>query len=770
MVAPVCAEQRSQSTSSRSALRFGMDSNNYSFAGIEIHPSTREVLAINGTAELEPRAFDLLLYLVDHRDRVVTKEELLDKIWKTPHVSESVLARAVMKLRKGIADVGGNPDMIKTIHRVGYRFLGDDKEHHPAMLSPVPSSRFALLPFSNQTGDPLMAWVELGLNTLVARQIAAGSGASALLIEEVLRALAPDADQVPPAMQAAAVKRAFGVDSVFWVAVTRAANGSYGLRWQAWMRHDECRTGALEGAVLTSLAAPLAAIFQALLLPDLAVKPVRLLSSDEEFMDAAHARALHAFASHKYAQALALIEICLAIPHPLQVDVDHIEILTMLDAARASETGRALLEQIDVSTHPQEKLTLLCALGQSAMTARDWNRCEQLCDQIDAILTHLPDEFSTQWSWYLRFEIAHEHGQINTARHLARQAVQHYRDRHDHLNSVGWLTELAKLELSKGDWHRGRLLVDESLETSRASGIPPSFIANALINLALTSIWRGLVPDALALLEEALPMARSQGTALVLAATYFNLFLGHCEAGDTASALQALSDAQPFIDRTATRLLAYGGADVESEIRFGSLDKGYRIAAAALDDLLAVQGVHHTFGTYVNGLIAFGALDDAERLLDGASDYQAASSSPAHWNYLHALAHLAYARRRPAQVVELLDQYINGRGSLVASFQGATDLLWMQLEVGNIEAARTIGAAIPDHLVNSVRGRLCSARLEFVNGEFAAAVQIQQQLVARSSGRRALPYLEQLQHFYERSRASEKPGKFPRSVLLPSLL
>jgi DNA-binding winged helix-turn-helix (wHTH) protein/tetratricopeptide (TPR) repeat protein len=748
-----------------------MDSNSYSFSGLDIHPSTREVCAIKGTAELEPRAFDLLLCLVQHRDRVVTKEELLDKVWKTPHVSESVLARAVMKLRKGIADVGGNPDVVKTIHRVGYRFLADEKEGAMVAVSPPLSSRrFVLLPFVNDTQDPLMAWVELGLNTLVSRSIAASSGIAAVPIEDVLRSLALGVEDGPLPEKVAIVKRSLGVESVFSVSVSCRESG-FVLRWQAWLADEQHHSDSLEGSNLTSLAVPLAEALQKLLAPHIAARPLKTLTSDEEFMNAAHARALHAFASHNYPQALSLIEICLAItPHPLQVDVDHIEILAMLDGARASDDGLRLLAEIDDEKHPKEKLTLLCALAQSAMTARDWNRCEALCDEIDRRLVNLPDPFSAQWSWYLRFEIAHERGEVNIARHLARQAVQHYRDRNDFLNHLGWLTELAKLELSKGDWARGRSLINDAMQAARSEAKPPTFLATPLNNLALTSIWRGLVPEALILLEQALPLAHSQKTALVLAASYVNLYLCHSEGGDASAAIAAMDQAEPFIERTATRLLAYGGAEVDRQIRFGSLELAYQQSLAALKELQTVDGVHRTFGLYVIGLIAHDALDEAEFFLEDSNDYQAARGSSASWNYLHARAHLHYAKHQPQATLDVLEQYVVHRGSLGAAFQGATDLFWMHLELGDPNTAMALASEISDHLQNTVRGRLCSARLAFVRKDFSLAVAIQEEVVRFSEGRRALPYFKELLQVYRRAAKSSKPQAFPRSELLPSLL
>ena len=71
---------------------------------------------------LEPRGFEVLLYLIRQRHRVVSKHELLDVIWPTCHVTENVVARCVMKLRRAIGDDARGGRMIRTIHRVGYRF------------------------------------------------------------------------------------------------------------------------------------------------------------------------------------------------------------------------------------------------------------------------------------------------------------------------------------------------------------------------------------------------------------------------------------------------------------------------------------------------------------------------------------------------------------------------------------------------------------------------------------------------------------------------
>src|SRR4029453_521454 len=72
---------------------------------------------------VEPRVLDLLIFLVRNRDRVITKEELLDNVWKAKFIGESALTRCMMQLRKAIAPENGGDDPIRTVHRRGYRFV-----------------------------------------------------------------------------------------------------------------------------------------------------------------------------------------------------------------------------------------------------------------------------------------------------------------------------------------------------------------------------------------------------------------------------------------------------------------------------------------------------------------------------------------------------------------------------------------------------------------------------------------------------------------------
>jgi len=108
---------------------------------------------------IEPQVFDLLAHLIRHRDRVVSKGDLLDTIWKGRVVSESALFNRINAARKAIGDTGDRQRLIKTLPRKGLRFVGEVREEAlrsralPDLSLPDRPS-IAVLPFVDMSGDP----------------------------------------------------------------------------------------------------------------------------------------------------------------------------------------------------------------------------------------------------------------------------------------------------------------------------------------------------------------------------------------------------------------------------------------------------------------------------------------------------------------------------------------------------------------------------------------------------------------------------------------
>jgi len=97
----------------------------YQFADVSVDLD-RVVVTRNGApVELEPKAFDVLRHLLEHADRLVTKEELLDTVWGETFVTPNVLTRAIAQLRRALGDDAREARYIGTVARRGYRFIAE---------------------------------------------------------------------------------------------------------------------------------------------------------------------------------------------------------------------------------------------------------------------------------------------------------------------------------------------------------------------------------------------------------------------------------------------------------------------------------------------------------------------------------------------------------------------------------------------------------------------------------------------------------------------
>ncbi len=95
----------------------------YRFGDRVLDTDTIELRDGTSPIDVEPQVFDVLRYLLEHRDRVVPKEELLDRVWGDRFVSESALTTRIKLARQAVGDSGRAQAVIKTLHGRGYRFV-----------------------------------------------------------------------------------------------------------------------------------------------------------------------------------------------------------------------------------------------------------------------------------------------------------------------------------------------------------------------------------------------------------------------------------------------------------------------------------------------------------------------------------------------------------------------------------------------------------------------------------------------------------------------
>lgn len=102
-----------------------MKARSYRFGAFVVDLTARELRRANATIELPVSAFDCLVYLIEHRERPVGRDELISAAWGRANVSETLLGHTIVRLRKALGDSARDPSSIRTVSRYGYRWMAE---------------------------------------------------------------------------------------------------------------------------------------------------------------------------------------------------------------------------------------------------------------------------------------------------------------------------------------------------------------------------------------------------------------------------------------------------------------------------------------------------------------------------------------------------------------------------------------------------------------------------------------------------------------------
>ena len=125
----------------------------YEFGPFRLDPAERSLLRDGKAVPLTPKAFELLVLLVENRGHLLKKDELIERVWPNTFVEEANLAQNVSALRKALDDKNGGAQYIETVPKGGYRFTATVGDHTPPAgvespaaepPSPRPASRVAV--------------------------------------------------------------------------------------------------------------------------------------------------------------------------------------------------------------------------------------------------------------------------------------------------------------------------------------------------------------------------------------------------------------------------------------------------------------------------------------------------------------------------------------------------------------------------------------------------------------------------------------------------
>ena len=101
----------------------------FRFGDVEVDLSQGCVRRGGEELHLRQQTFQVMVYLLKNRERLVTKDELLESIWKETAVTDDALVQCVMDIRRAIGDDSRRPHFIKTLPKVGYRFISPVEKH-----------------------------------------------------------------------------------------------------------------------------------------------------------------------------------------------------------------------------------------------------------------------------------------------------------------------------------------------------------------------------------------------------------------------------------------------------------------------------------------------------------------------------------------------------------------------------------------------------------------------------------------------------------------
>jgi DNA-binding winged helix-turn-helix (wHTH) protein/tetratricopeptide (TPR) repeat protein len=535
---------------------------------VRVRPASRELFVDGHSVSIERRAFDLLVHLMRHSDRVIDKDELLREVWHSRPVSESALPQAISRVRRAL---GGETDQwVLTVYGVGYRFAGTVEEaeaagaDHPAPTPAGPATpthttpthitptkttppldntsgntagmrwtavaialvtvlivawvslkkpddeilRVAVLPVQNDSGDTRLDWVSFGLLPLIDSTLA-DEGVQRVDVAGVLATLRryPDADGAEA--QARVLRLNGPVDRILVPRLTVAKAG-YRLDLQSADPSDDPLDVTVEGGDIPVLAVAAGTSLSRTLAPQgTPGKRRRTRLTDDPFTNEALARGHDARYRSEWENAAKFFDTALAAAPDL-LDARFQLALVKLqlgDWDAAEQLHRELLN----AARDLEDRRMIAAVQQASGTLA-WRRGDR--DAAEQHYVEALEGFTVLGSTDKIAAVtvnlgilAATRGHFELAELRMLEALGHYEAAGARYNEARTRKNLGKLLADQGRLEEGAQELQRSLEMRQALDLPYE-VALTLSDLADIDMAQGNWPQALAHYERALETAR----------------------------------------------------------------------------------------------------------------------------------------------------------------------------------------------------------------------------------------------------------------------
>jgi len=138
-----------------------MDLHAYRFGAFLLDPAKRILARDGAPLTLQPKAFDVIVYLLEQRDRAVGRDELIAAVWGKADISDNALGQVVLQARRAVEDSGGDQQLIRTVPRFGYRWIAPVERIESAPHDEMPVAEATSAPAAPAPSRPRWPWFVL---------------------------------------------------------------------------------------------------------------------------------------------------------------------------------------------------------------------------------------------------------------------------------------------------------------------------------------------------------------------------------------------------------------------------------------------------------------------------------------------------------------------------------------------------------------------------------------------------------------------------------
>ncbi|MEO1311014.1 MAG: tetratricopeptide repeat protein [Pseudomonadota bacterium] len=538
------------------------------FGDFELDAAARELRRGGEAVRVEPQVFDLIVYLIEKRARVVSRDDIIDAVWDGRIVSDAAISSRIKSARQALGDDGRAQAVIKTVHGKGFRFIADVAEPTdaraasrdarpsgaPRRVRPeetaarfgsrigfklaVPAAavlsaaalaflffgrddvagpagtRLAVLPIANATASEGYDWVELGLMSLVAHVLETEAGRAMVSPRSVVSAAAtwsaPRAGGL--AVDDVTLRRLRSAYGASHVVAARLGGepGAFTIDFQIVSPRGTAPMRTIAGSEPTALATRLAREILATLPRSGETPTAGKTVSDDPFIAEAYARGRALQIKGAGAEARDLFKVASEQdPENFWLRYEFAVSTRMAGELDASETLlRELLDRVRATGEPRGEFAVLNALGRIAALRGDRAAAVELYERALEIAER---EGGADDVGVVLTNLGIEErvrGNLDVAEaHLGR-ALTAFDDAGYDAPPGFLLNSLALLRIRRGDLTAGEDYLERAVASLELAGEDRA-VAAALRNLAEMRERRGRWPEAADQLERSLTLRRA---------------------------------------------------------------------------------------------------------------------------------------------------------------------------------------------------------------------------------------------------------------------